>query len=227
MSIAPELRAPCRIVLLYFYQGGSAALRRGPASAPGSALGGPPGATPGRSGRLPADQPDSPGTCSRYDCRAPRAATRGRAWTASGPASPSPWPERLLSWPVVEPSDRHDPFVAAGVYVIAVQGKVRQAVLLSVGVHGDLCEWHRLTGDNADAHVAGLRNPGEDPRPGRQLPDRAGVPLAASGGDEPVLDCIFPAAPSGNSPNETYQSRPFHGSLALDMLPPVGSGARS
>ena len=84
-STCRTVRALCCRIVPFLDQGGSAALRRGPASAPGSALGGPPG--------------------------------------------------------------------AAGVYAIAVQGKVRQAVLLSVGVHGDLCEWHRLTGDNGTCQV--------------------------------------------------------------------------
>jgi hypothetical protein len=43
----------------------------------------------------------------------------------------------------------------------------------------------------------------------------------------PYLTASSQRRPSGNSPNETYQSRPFHGYFALDVLPPVGSGARS
>src|ERR1039457_2613868 len=43
----------------------------------------------------------------------------------------------------------------------------------------------------------------------------------------PYLTPSSQQRPSGNSPNDTYQSRPFHGSFDLDVLPPVGSGARS
>src|SRR5690242_13874265 len=42
----------------------------------------------------------------------------------------------------------------------------------------------------------------------------------------PYLTASSQRRPSANSPNETYQSRPFHGSFDLDV-PPVGSGARS
>jgi hypothetical protein len=129
---------------------------------------------------------------------------------------------RLLSQ-----SNRYDPFVAAGVHVITVQGEVRQAVLLPVDVNGGLCEWHRLAGDNACDHVPGLRDVGEDPCPAGSFRIEREYHSPPPAETNPYLTASSQRRPSGNSPNETYQSRPFHGSFALDVLPPVGSGARS
>src|SRR5262249_4922287 len=80
-------------------------------------------------------------------------------------------PERLLAWPVLEPSHRYDPLVATRVDVIAVQGKASQVVLLPVDVHGGLCEGHRVAGDDTHADVPALRDVRENPCSDRQLPN--------------------------------------------------------
>jgi hypothetical protein len=68
---------------------------------------------------------------------------------------------------VLDPSDRHDPLLAARDDVIAVQLELSHASLLAVDVQDGLSEGRQLACDEANADIPGLRDESEDPGPSR------------------------------------------------------------